>query len=270
MIAMSRIHPTALVDSEACLDSTVTVGPFCIIGPNVTIGPHSVLESRAEILPFTTLGESCVVGTGAVLGGPPQDHKFHGEITFLRIGDRNVIREYVTIHRATGEGMATELGDDNMIMAYSHIGHNCRLGSHISMANYAGISGHVLIEDRVVISGLVGVHQYVRIGTLAMVGGFSKVVQDVPPYMMADGRPTEVVGLNVVGLRRAGFSAGVRAGLKVAHRLLYRSGMNLSQAIELVETEVEPSEERDYLLAFLNDMRRGYGGRGNDPNARRP
>src|SRR5262249_10877196 len=148
-------------------------------------------------------------------------------------------------------------------------GHNCVLGNGISIANQAGVSGHVVIEDRVVLGGMVGIHQYVRIGKLAFVGGFSKVVRDVPPFMQADGRPTEVVGLNVVGLRRAGMSARVRAGLQYAHRLLYRSKLNLAQAIASVESEVEPSEERDYLLDFLNSIRRGYGGRGNDPTRRR-
>jgi UDP-N-acetylglucosamine acyltransferase len=263
------IHPTALIHSSALLDPDVSVGPYCIIGPNVCIGRGTVLEAHVVIEPGTTLGRECHVFTGAILGGPPQDLKFRGENSYLVIGDRNIIREVATIHRATGEGQATQIGDDNMIMAYSHIGHNCILGSGISIANQAGISGHVVIEDRVVIGGMVGVHQYVRIGKLAFVGGFSKVVQDVPPFMTADGRPTDVVGLNVVGLRRAGMSARVRAGLQYAHRLLYRSGLNLSQAIAAVESDVEASEERDHLLDFLNSIRRGYGGRGNDPTRRR-
>jgi UDP-N-acetylglucosamine acyltransferase len=200
-----------------------------------------------------------------MLGGPTQDRKYQGEETFLIIGNRNEIREFVTIHRATGEGNATRIGDDNLIMAYVHIGHNCQIGNGISMANQLGLSGHTVVEDRVVFGGMVGVHQYVRVGKLAMIGGMSKVVQDIPPFMMADGRPTEVVGLNVLGLRRAGVGAPSRAGLKQAYRLFYRSNLNLSQAIEAVETEVEPTEEREYLLEFMKTMRQGYGGRGNWP-----
>jgi UDP-N-acetylglucosamine acyltransferase len=262
------IHPTAIVDPSAELDLEVSVGPYSIIGPNVHLGRGTVLEAHVVIEPWTTLGRGCHVRTGAVLGGPPQDLKFCDEESYLIIGDRNIIREYVTIHRATGEGEATRIGDDNMIMAYCHIGHNCKIGSGISMANQAGISGHVVIEDRVVIGGMVGIHQYVRVGKLVMVGGCSKVVRDVPPFMKVDGRPTEVMDLNGVGLRRAGMTAHVRAGLKYAYRLLYRSALNLSQAIEAIESEVEPSQERDYLLDFLKTTRGGYGGRGNDPNRR--
>ena len=264
-----RVHPTALVDPGAWLDSDVVVGPFCIIGPDVRIGKGTRLEANVHLYPGTTLGQECRVFAGAKLGGPPQDLKYRGEKSFLIIGDRNIIREEVTIHRATGEGMATRIGNDNMLMAYCHVGHNCELGSHISMANQSGISGHVVIEDRVVISGMVGVHQYVRIGRLAIVGGFSKVVQDIPPFMRADGRPCEIVGLNVIGLRRAGMTPNVRSGLKQAYKLIYRSGLNLSQAIETVESEVDPSEERDYLLSFLNLIRSGYAGRANDPTGGR-
>jgi UDP-N-acetylglucosamine acyltransferase len=264
------IHPTALVDTTAELAPGVRVGPYSIIGPHVRLGENTSVESHVIIDTWTTIGRECQIWSGAKLGGPPQDRKYQGERTYLTIGDRNVIREDVTIHRATGEENHTRLGSDNMIMAYCHIGHNCEIGSGVSMANYLGISGHVVVEDRVVFGGMVGIHQYVRVGKLAMVGGMSKIVQDVPPFMTVDGRPGEVIGLNVVGLRRAGVGAASRAGLKQAHRLIYRSGLNLSQAIEAVENEVEPSEERDYLLAFLNSIRAGYGGRGNDPSRPRP
>ena len=261
-----NIHPTALVDATAELAPDVQVGPYTVIGPHVRIGEGTILESHVAIEGWTTIGRDCHLWPGAKLGGPPQDRKYKGEQTFLILGDRNAIREDVTIHRATGEGNATRIGSDNMGMAYSHIGHNCEIGNSVTIPNYVGVSGHVVIEDRVVFGGMVGVHQYVRIGKLAMVGGVSKVVQDVPPFMMVDGRPTEVVGLNVLGLRRAGVGPAARAGLKQAYRLIYRSGLNLSQAIEAVENEVEPSQERDYLLAFLNSVRAGYGGRGNDPS----
>ena len=260
-----NIHPTAVVDPSAELADDVTVGPYCVIGQGVQIGQGTRLESHVVIETNTTIGAECQIRQGSVIGGPPQDHKFKGERSFVQIGDRNVIRELVTIHRATGEGEATRIGDDNMIMAYCHIGHNCWMGNGVIMANNVGISGHSLIEDRVVFGGMVGVHQFVRIGKFAMVGGLSKVVSDVPPFMMADGRPTELIGLNVLGLRRAGIPPKVRTGLKQAFRLLYRSGMNLTQGIEAAYNEVEASEERDYLLEFLTNIRRGFGGRQNDP-----
>jgi UDP-N-acetylglucosamine acyltransferase len=259
-----RIHPTAVVDSTAELASDVAVGPYCVIGKDVVIGAGTTLESHIIIDSHTRIGEDCRIRQGAVLGGPPQDYKYKGEPSLLLIGNRNVIREFVTIHRATGEGEATRIGDDNMIMAYCHIGHNSWLGSGIIMANQVGISGHCLVEDRVVFGGIVGLHQFVRVGKLAMIGGMSKVVTDVPPFMMVDGRPTELVGMNVLGLRRAGIPPRVRAGLKQAFRLLYRSNLNLSQGIEAAYNEVEQSDERDYLLEFLTNIRRGYGGRQND------
>ena len=261
-----RIHPTAVIDPSAEIAPDVTVGPYCVIGGSVSIGSRTRLESHVVIEPYTTLGEDCYVRQGTLLGGPPQDHKFRGERSYLIIGDRNIIREYSTLHRATGEDEATRIGNDNMIMAYCHIGHNARVGNNIIMANQVGISGHCLVEDRVVFGGIVGIHQFVRIGKLAMLGGMSKVVTDVPPFMTVDGRPAEVVGLNVLGLRRAGIVPKVRAGLKQAFRLLYRSGLNMAQGIEAIYNEVDPSEEREYLLEFLTNIRRGYSGRQNDPN----
>jgi UDP-N-acetylglucosamine acyltransferase len=232
-----------------------------VIGPNVVIGDGTRIESHAVIEPFTTLGANCVIKSHAVLGGEPQDHKFSGERSYLVLGEHNIIREFVTLHRATGEEQATVLGDHNMIMAYCHIGHNCTFGSNISMANGVGVSGHVIVEDRVVFGGMVGVHQFVKIGQLAMVGGMSKVEQDIPPYMKADGRPAEVYDLNIIGCRRAGIRDTVRAELKLAYKLLYRSGFNVSQAIEAIDAEVPPSPERDYLLNFVKNIKYGYRGR---------
>src|SRR5688572_29683952 len=184
-----RIHPTAVVDSKAELAPDVSVGPYCVIGPGVTIGARTRLEAHVVIESNTQLGEDCQIGQGAVLGGTPQDHKYKGESSYLIVGSRNIIREFATLHRATGEDEATRIGDDNMVMAYCHIGHNAQLGSGIVMANNVGISGHCLVEDRVVFGGMLGIHQFVRIGKFAMVGGFSKVVTDIPPFMMVDGRP---------------------------------------------------------------------------------
>lgn len=257
----TEIHSTAIVDESAQIGGGVSVGAYSIIGPNVRIGDGTRIGSHVSIEENTTLGKDCTVLTGAVLGGAPQDYKFQGEETFLKIGDTNMIREYVTIHRASGEGESTVIGDNNMLMAYCHIGHNCVLGSGITMANMVGISGHTLIEDKVVFGGIVGVHQKVRIGKLAMVGGFSKVVQDVPPFAMADGRPSRVCDLNVIGLRRNGVVAKVRSDVKQAYKLLYRSNLNVTQALEAIENEIEPSEELQYLLDFIRNVRLGFGGR---------
>jgi UDP-N-acetylglucosamine acyltransferase len=260
------IHPSAVIDSGADIAEDVEIGPGVIIASDVRIGRGTMIGPHVTIKQYTEIGEDNRIESGSVLGGEPQDFKFHGERSWLRIGDRNKIREFVTIHRASGEDKATSIGNDNMIMAYCHIGHNCDLADNITMANMVGISGHVVVEERVVFGGMVGIHQFVRFGRLAMIGGFSKVVQDVPPFMMADGRPTRVYGLNVLGLRRAGVPTAVRAGLKQAYKFIYRSDMNLSQAIEAIEAEVEPSGERDYLLEFLHHVRLGFGGRQLDPS----
>jgi len=259
------IHPSAIIDSSAEIGEEVEVGPGVIVGPNVRIGDGSRIDPHVYLQPYTQIGRECHIHAGAVLGGTPQDRKFRGERSYLKIGDRNILREFVTIHRARGEDESTVIGDDNMIMAYCHVGHNCVIGNTVMMANYTGISGHVVVEDLAMISGHVGVHQFVRIGRLAMVGGCSKVVQDIPPYMIADGRPCKVFGLNVVGLRRNGIPLRVRAALKLAFKYLYRSEMNLAQAMEAIKTKVEPSDERDYLLEFLERVREGAGGRGLQP-----
>lgn len=255
------IHPTALIDPSAELGTGVSVGAYSIIGPNVRVGDGTKIASHVVIENNTTIGKNCSIMPGAVLGGAPQDYRYKGEPTYLVIGDGNIIRECVTIHRASGEGETTVVGDNNMLMAYCHIGHNCTLGSGITMANAVGISGHVQIEDKVVFGGIVGVHQKVRIGKLAMVGGFSKVVQDIPPFVVADGRPSKVYDLNVIGLRRNGVSPKVRSHLKHAYKLLYRSNLNCSQALGAIENEIEPSEELQYLLDFIRNVRLGFGGR---------
>ena len=263
------IHPTAVVDPSARIGAGVEIGAFSVVGAEAVLGDGVRLHAHVVVEPYTTLGGGCEVYSGAVLGGVPQDRKFKGEKTFLVIGRNNIIREHVTIHRAAGAGSATSLGDDNLIMAYCHVGHNCAMGSGITMGNMAALSGHCEVEDRVVFGGIVGVHQFTRIGRLAMIGGYSKVVQDVPPFVMADGRPAKVVDLNVIGLRRMGVSARVRADIKQVYKLLYRSSLNLSQAIEAIEADVESSPERDYLLDFVRQIRFGSNGRQNDaPRAR--
>ncbi|HOM83319.1 MAG TPA: acyl-ACP--UDP-N-acetylglucosamine O-acyltransferase [Armatimonadota bacterium] len=255
------IHETAIIDPDAEIGVDVEIGPYTVIGPAVRIGDRSRLGAHVVIERGTTLGAECQVASGAILGGAPQDTKYQGEETFLLIGERNIIREGVTIHRATGEGNATIVGNENMIMAYAHVGHNARLGNNITIASYVGISGHATVEDRVVFGGFVGVHQFVRIGKMTMIGGMSRVVQDVPPFMLVQGEQLQPHGLNVVGLRRAGVTAEVREQLKEAYRLLYRAGLNLQQAVERIQAEVPPSEERDYLVSFLLAVPTGRHGR---------
>jgi len=260
----ARIHPTAVVDPGAYLADTVVVGPYCVVQDDVHVGEGTELISHVCLMPGTRLGRRCTVYPGAVLGGVPQDHKFRGEKSLLVIGDHNVIREGVTIHRAVGEGAATQIGNDNMFMAYSHVGHNCEIGDNNTIASYVGLSGHVTVEDNTVFGGMVGVHQFCRIGRLAMLGGVSKVNQDVPPFMLADGVPARVIELNVIGLRRSGVPPAARATLRQAYKILYRSDLNLSQAIARIEDELEMTEELQYLIDFMRGTQRGYAGRGND------
>ena len=263
------IHPTAAIDPRAQLGRGIVIGPYAVIGPQVrigddtTIGPHAVIEGQ------TTIGQRCHIYAGAVLGGMPQDLKYRGETPTVLIGDDNLIREYVTIH-GSGEGQRTEIGNGNLLMAYSHIGHNCVVGDGVQMANYAGVSGHVILEDQVVVGGMVGFHQFVRVGRLAMIGGYSKVAQDAPPFFMLDGRPARPVSLNTIGLRRAGVPAAARDNLKRAFKLLYRSQLSLGHALDRIEAELADSEYVAYLVAFLRQTRFGFAGRQLDSRSAHP
>lgn len=210
----------------------------------------------------TTIGERNVFAQGAVIGGDPQDRKWAGEPTFLRIGSDNQVREYVTIHRATGEGNSTVVGDRNYFMAFAHLGHNVTVCDDVTMANSVGVSGHVTIEDMVTIGGMTGVHQFVRIGKLAMVGGMSRVVRDVPPFMLVEGLEQTVHDINAVGLRRIGVTQEARLALHKACKLLFKSQLGLSNAMEIVEREVKKGPEVAYLIWFLERLFRGKNGRG--------
>ena len=258
------IHPTAIVDSTAEIDPDAEIGPFCCIGAGVRIGSGTVLNARVDIVKNTTLGANCHVHSGAVIGGAPQDYKFGDEQSYVIIGDNNILREYVTIHRATGEGNVTRIGDHNMIMAYTHIGHNCDIGNHVTIASYVGVGGHVTIEDYATFGGICGVHQKTRIGTLAMVGGMSGVIQDVPPYMLLTGRPARVIGVNIHGLRRQGVPSKVRSEMNDACRFLYRSNLNQSQALEAIADNLPSSPQLEHLMNFIRASRGGVKGRGND------
>lgn len=255
------VHPTAIVDPRAELEEGVWIGPFCIIEPHTRIGSGSVLESHVVVKQHTSLGRRCRVSSHVVLGHEPQDVKFHGEESYLRIGDDNVLREMVTLHRATGEGAQTVIGNNNILMAYVHVGHNCTIGSNTMISNSTGIAGHVTVEDKVVIGGFVGIHQFAHVGKMAMLSAMSKVVQDVPPFCLADGRPAKITGLNIRGLRRNGISSEQRNQVSAAFKYLYRSGLNTSQALERIYAEVPPSESLDYFLQFVERVREGRLGR---------
>jgi len=254
------IHPTAVVDPDAELGARVRIGPYSVIGPQVRIGDGTCIGPHVMIEPHTELGRDCRVSACAVLGGPPQDRHFSGEPTVLRIGDRVVLREYVSLSRATGDGAETVVGDDTEILAYSHAGHNCRIGRGVLITNGCQIAGHVVIGDRAVLGGMVGVIQFVHIGTMAMIGGLSRVVQDVLPYMLVNGNPIRTVAVNRVGLQRANVPRDVQEKLRRAHRLLVRSGLDVSHAVERIEAEIEPCAEVTHLLEFIRAGRkRGAG-----------
>lgn len=257
---MGLIHPTAIVDRDCELADEVRVGPYSIIRHGCVIGPGTVIDAHI-LLEHTTVGEGCQIYFGAALGAPPQDLHYHGEETRVVIGDRTIIREQVTIHRASGEGNVTSIGDDCMLMALVHLGHNCQVGNNVNIATLSGMSGHVILEDRVIIGGMVGSHQLVRVGKMAMVSGYSKLSQDVPPFSLVDGKPARVIGPNIVGLRRAGVEPEARQAIQRAFRLIYRSGLDMSHALEQVSAELGQHAEVRYLVAFLERMRNGRVGR---------
>jgi UDP-N-acetylglucosamine acyltransferase len=225
------IHPSAIVDPHAQLDSSVQIGPFAIIGPHVNIGPNCIIDAYATLTGHTTMGAGNRVHSHAVIGGPPQDKKYAGEPTRLEIGDRNTFRESVTVNTGTvQDGGVTKLGSDNWIMAYVHIAHDCQIGSHTIMANGVQLAGHVHVGDWAILGGLTGVHQFVKIGAHSMTGAGTVLLQDLPPYVMSQGYPAEPKGLNAEGLRRRGFSAGAINTLKQAYKSLYRDGLTFEQA----------------------------------------
>ena len=253
----SNIHPSAVISPSAKIGNNVTIGPYTVIGDEVEIGDGSNIGPNAVIAPCTSIGKDCRIFQFASVGEIPQDLKFKGEKTFTFIGDRTVIREGATIHRATGEGNETRIGSDCLLMAYIHVAHNCVLGNHVIMSNLASCAGHATVEDRVVIGGMAGVHQFVKIGRNAMVGGMSKLVQDVVPYTIVDGHPAKVVGLNNVGISRAGIPLESRRLIKKAYKILYRSGLSLAEAIAVIEQEVDSCEEVEHFLRFLRNAERG-------------
>jgi UDP-N-acetylglucosamine acyltransferase len=252
-----EIHETAIVDSGAELGPGVRVGPRAIIGPQVRIGAGTEIGPGVLVERNTEIGEGCRIFQGAVLGTDPQDLKYEGEESWLRVGDRTIVREYATLNRGTAWSGETVVGSDCLLMAYVHVAHDCHLGNHIIVSNATQMAGHITIEDWVIVSGLVAVHQFVRIGAHAFVGGASRIAQDVAPYCRVSGNPPKLYGLNSVGLDRRGFSPETRARLKKAYRLLFQSELNLSRAIARAREELEVTPEVDHFLDFVASSERG-------------
>lgn len=252
------IHPTALVSSNAEIGSNVDIGPYTIIGDNVSIGSDAIIGPHVTIDPFVEIGPECHIFQFASIGALPQAIKFQGEETYVKIGRKTIVREFATINRGTGFGGGiTEVGEENLLMAYTHIAHDCKTGRGVILANNATLAGHITIEDYVTIGGLTALHQFVRIGKHAYVGGKSAVVKDVPPFVIAAGDRAKLHGLNRVGLKRHGFSADAIAMLKKTYRLIFRIGLTLNEAIERVRAEVGHAPEVDYLLDFIKASERG-------------
>jgi UDP-N-acetylglucosamine acyltransferase len=250
------IHPTAIVHPQSQIGSDCEIGPYCVIGEHVALGDNCRLHSHVVIDGHTRLGKGNEIFPFASIGLKTQDLKWKGGITRTEIGDHNTLREYVTVHSATSDGDATRIGSHNHILAYSHIAHDCIIGSHIIMSNCATLAGHVTVEDHAVIS-ISAIHQFCRIGKLAMIGGCSKVVQDVPPFMIADGNPAETRTINKVGMERQGITDDAQNALKQAYKILFREGLSIPNALAKIEKELPPLSEVQHLVQFVRASERG-------------
>ncbi len=254
----TEIHASAIVDKEARIDEDVFIGPFCTVGGGVQIRKGARLVSHVVVEGKTEIGEGCQVYPFATIGFPPQDVKYRGEETGVKIGNNNIIREYVTIHRASvgGDGV-TVIGDNCFLLAYAHVAHDCKIGNNVVLVNLATLAGHVVVEDHAYVGGLVAIHQFTRIGAYSMVGGFSGIGQDIPPYTMASGARAKLFGLNTVGLKRHGFSDETIAELKKAYKILFREKHTLKEAIKKVQAELPYTEEIKHLIEFIEKNKRG-------------
>jgi UDP-N-acetylglucosamine acyltransferase len=251
------IHPTAIVADGADLGVDVEIGPYCVVGANVRLADRCRLVSHVSVDGHTSLGEACTVYPFSSVGSLTQDLKYAGGAPRLEIGDRTTIRESCTLNVATADGDATVVGSDCLLMAYTHVAHDCRLGDHIILANCGTLAGHVVMEDYAILGGLSGIHQFVRVGRHAIIGGCTKITQDIPPFMMADGNPAEVRGVNAVGLKRRGVAAETIKAVKGWHKTIYREGLTLKKALAKIESDSPPSEEREQFIGFLKSSERG-------------
>ncbi|RCK79817.1 MAG: Acyl-[acyl-carrier-protein]--UDP-N-acetylglucosamine O-acyltransferase [Candidatus Ozemobacter sibiricus] len=252
------IHPTAIIAPGANVHPSVEVGPYVVIGPHVTIGANCRIGAHCHLEGWTTLGSDNVLCPHVTLGCPPQDLKYDGKPSYIVIGKGNCFREFVTVHLAEGEGNTTTIGDGNMFMNFSHIAHNCHVGSHCIFANAATLAGHVHVGDRAVLGGFVGVHQFCHVGGYVMIGGMSKITKDVPPFVKIDGNPARVIGLNGIGLKRNGVPRESIERIRQVYRLFYRSSLNVRQALAELETRPEMADPfvQDFV-AFVKASKRG-------------
>ena len=256
-LSPGEIHNTAVIDASAELAADVSVGAYAVIGPRVVVGAGTRIGPHAVIHRDTVVHEQCYIHQGASLGNDPQDLKYAGEPSVLIIGPRTVVREFCTINRGTAASGKTEVGSDCLLMAYSHVAHDCRIGDHVVLANAVNMGGHVEIGDWVIIGGMSAIHQFARIGAHAFIGGTSAVRKDVPPFVKASGNPLKLYGLNSVGLQRRGFSDALRLELKRAYRLFFTSDLNVTQALERARAELNPYPELQEFLAFIEASGRG-------------
>ena len=255
---MVHIDSRAVIHPKAELGENVTVAPFAIIGEDVKIGDNTYIGPNVFIDKWVTIGKNNKIYNGTIIGTPPQDVKYTDTKTYVRIGDNNIIREYVTINRGTMEESATEIGNNNYLMIMAHVPHNCKIGNNVTLINLTGICGHVILEDNCVVSGLSGIHQYCRVGKFAMVGGHSKVVKDVPPFIMVDGNPARVRGLNLVGLKRNNFSDDEISNLKKAYKIIFMGTQTFEEATRTLKDELSGDKNVMYLIEFLQNSERGF------------
>lgn len=254
---MPNIHPSAIVEPGANIASDVVIEAYAVIKENVTLEKGVHIKAHAYIDGYTTLGEGTVVYPSASIGTKTQARKYYGEKTYVRIGKNCEIREYVTINSSFEEGSQVIVGNDCLIMAYCHVAHHCHLGNRVIMSNNVNLAGHITVEDNAIIGGMTAIHQFSRIGTFAMVGGMSRITHDIPPYTVGAGIPYKMGGLNIIGLKRNGFSLKTRKELSKAYKLVYRSGLRLEEAIKRIEIEVEMIPEVIHWLQFCRQSKRG-------------
>ena len=254
---MTDIHPAAFVEEGAQIGTGVTIGPGAVVGPHVRIGDGASIGSHALVTGWTTIGKACRLHHGAVAGSPPQDLKYRGEPSYLEVGDHTVLREYVTANLATEPGATTRIGGHCLLMAYAHVAHNCQIGDHVTIANAVQFAGYVTVEDWAIVGGGALVHQFVRIGRHSIVGGGSRTVQDVAPFMTVAGTPLRCAGLNRIGLERRGFSAGTLAALDHGYKLLFRDGLTVADAVARMREAHPASHEVEVLARFAETSARG-------------
>jgi UDP-N-acetylglucosamine acyltransferase len=253
----TQIHPTAIVDTKAEIGAGTIIGPYCVIGPDVVLGPNCWLQHHVTVVGPTRAGVGNKFYAYCSIGQQTQDLKYEGEPTYLEIGDENTFREFVTVNRSTTSKGKTTIGNGGNFLAYSHIGHDCTVGNGVVFSNNGTLGGHVQVGDEAIMGGLTAVHQFCRIGRFVITGGCSKIVQDVPPFMIADGNPAEIRGVNLVGLERKGFPPENIKLIKDAFRLIYRSKYNTAQAIEAIRKELPPNEAVEQIVQFIEQSQRG-------------